>query len=619
MITSPRDHKRAFALLSVLGLITVLTLLLSALIGNNQSAFHLLRQGQAQDRLDRTENTVFAYCRMKLEHDFTWGRDSFSGTVTEMGQLTVVEEPDATGTSVTQSLRGVDLSNNTEFEVELCNNLSGEVTLSEDLDSRLRDGVPPGFCRLRITSFIDTKQRRVEVMTRNPGLIGAGLLSNGKLSVAADGFRMYTKDPVKNQVRSLADIDLDGMGDLFFDPLSTAPPAGASSHDPVVWSGGATRFRDAGSGDWKDRDDFNAQTSQALREEKFREHARASFEIPEVDLSEIAEVTGPGDSTKETRNLDSGVYEFQQTTMNGDVVRILARRQSPNGTSMSTSQGAIERFWYFSEADRGPGYPTPSQVAARINAPSSATGSDHKGNQRVQINADGGATLDLLNRNIVLDERYNFQVDGDFGIRAKQISGAFASHAKLSLIFADPRTISSNGTVSITDNVTAAEESQRHHGDLRSTSGRIHIEGDIAGSATLAAEGDVNLELSRFNDTSGNSCVDFSIFSGGDVTFNPPDITQGGGSNYVSQDEITVTGLIYAKGAIDLDLGQYKDSPTKRRFNMEGAIVAGSGDLNISNVSELNLVYNPQFVDRILAGRLRDNQRRIEVTGWKPL
>lgn len=613
-----RKTHRAFALLSVLGLIAVLTLLLGALVANNRSAFYLLKQGQSQDRLDRTENSVFSYCRMKLENDYRWGRDSFDGDVTEVGQLTVVEEADSTGGSSIQKLRGTDISNKTEFEVEVCNNLTGEVALSEELDSGLRDGVPPGFCRLRITSRTDSKQHSVEIMTRNPGLVGAGLLSTGKMSVEAEEFKMYTKDPVKNQVRSLTDIDLDGMGDLFFEPYSANPPTGTSSQDPVVWAGGHTRFKDSGTGDWKGRHDFDSQTSRDLRGEKFRENARATFEVPDVNLNEIAEVTGPGDTSKETKTLDSGVYEYQQTTIGGSVVRVLARRQSLSGVSMASSQGPIERFWYFSEANAGPGYPTPSQVANVIHAPNSAIGTDHKGDQRVEINSGGGATVDLLNRNIVLDDQYNFRVDGDFGIRAKHISGAVASDAKLSLIFANPNSIDSQGTASVLNNATIAEESQRQHGDLRSTSGRIHIEGDIAGSATLAAARDVNLELSRFNDASGNSSVDFSIFSGGDVTFSPPDITQGGGRSYISQNEITVTGLIYAKGSIDIDLGQYRDNPAKRKFNMEGAIVAGSGELKMSNISELNLVYNPKFVDRILAGRLQDNQRRIEVTSWRP-
>jgi hypothetical protein len=146
--------------------------------------------------------------------------------------------------------------------------------------------------------------------------------------------------------------------------------------------------------------------------------------------------------------------------------------------------------------------------------------------------------------------------------------------------------------------------------------------------------------LGRFFDPDGNSDVNFSVFSEGSVSIKPPPIKEDvdnrevdvyfneegeetvvveekGGVNCAEQN-LRFTGLIYAAENVDIDLQDTLNEPDQRRnLFVEGSIVAKNGHLRFFNANHLELIYNPQFVDRLLPSLLREGQRRIEVTGWR--
>lgn len=657
------SRKSGFALITVLGLVTVLTLLLGALMGTNRTAFGMLRHSQAKDRIDRTVSSVFSYCRFRLEHDIKWGKDDFSATASETwGQLRLRQVRGSGGP--VQTLEGEDLANSTRFRVTVCNNLKtdGEVAVLKDvLEGSRRQGVPVGFCRLRIDVEGDGYLEGAEVMVRNPGLVSGVCLANDGMEIEANEMDFVTRDPIKNQARSTGYTRLTGMRNFFEgtevgagEAIQRALDSGEATRDnPVIWSNQATRFA-LGGDTPASREDFKrANPGLNLKEQRFVDNSEALFDIPDVGMDGLLEVAYSNGDEKPVQKIPSGVYQFEQfsqTDANGSRnIRVLTRRSTVPGAALDSASGPIERFWYLDESSGGK--LSTAEVAAKIGAPAGVGSMQTSG--YVSINgADGKAKADMLSRRMVLDEDYNFEVDGDFALigsaprTGQNPTGDMdLRQVNPSLYFGEPGEIQDEGAwnVGAAANTTNDEESgSREKGSLRAF-GKLHIQGDINGSTTIAASDDVTLEMSRFYDPLGNTEVNFSVFSEKNVSILPPpifeevddrtvdelsgevqDVVVGYDENgnpiaykNVSENNLRFTGLIYAGENVTIDLQDTRTQPDElRSLFVEGAIVAKRGNLNITNAKTLSLVYNPQFVDRLLPGLNHQGQRRVEVTGW---
>lgn len=641
-----------FALISVLALVTVLTIMLGALMGTNRTAFGMLRVSAARDRMDRTLTSVYSYCRFRLEHDYRWGKDDFAGRgPVEWGHLRLTEVR-GSGGAATQILKGEDRENKIEFSVEICNNLrdDGEVaTLKDVKQGDPRSGVPVGFCRLRVAVEGDGQVEGAEIMVRNPGLVSGVCLANECLEIDADRLELFTKDPLKNQARSLGITQIRGARNFLEGSTFNAGPAlsqelaaGFTSRDnPVIWSGGDSQFALAGES-LAGRQDFkDSHPNLAFKDQRFVDDSQSLFDIPDVGLDGLLDVTRADGSSKPVQSIPAGVYRFEQVTANGNIVRVLTRRGAPTGDNPAS--GPIEKFWYMDEGTTNIGADALSDI---LGAPH-GVGVLHEETDYVSING-GAAKVDLLNRRMVLDEAYNFEVDGDFAL----IGSAPATsdnptgdndlrQVNPSLYFGDPNRIAdvSNFSVGAAANQTNTAEK----GSLE-VRGKLYVQGDISGSTTLAASDDIKLEISRFFDPRGNSEVNFSVFSEKNVAILPPPILEDADDRQVndatgrvedvilgylpdgkpikainvSEKDLRFTGLIYAGEGVKIDLQDTRaEDGSRRNLYVEGAIVAKRGHLDISNAEELRLVYNPQFVDRLLPNLTKAGQRRIEVTGWR--
>jgi hypothetical protein len=651
-------RKTGFALISVLALVSVLVIMLGALMGTNRTAFAMLRVSQSGDRMDRTISSVYSYCRFQLEHDYRWAKE-FEGSSGDWGQLRWTE---LAGHGDVQTLVGYDTANSASFAVEVCNNLKndGEVAVLKDVqeEGSRRASVPTGFCRLEIKVDGGGPLEGVEVMTRNPGLIGGVCLANACLEIDSRDLDLLTKDPIKNQARSLGVTRLTGLENFMGGSGIAAGPVlqgsldrGETTRDnPVIWSGTPNEFRRDDSEDFQTRQPFkDSHPTLPFKDERFVDESRSLFDIPDVRLDGLLEVTTAAGNPKPVQQIDPGIYRFEQASFNGRNVRVLTRRAAdPNAASDSTS-GRIEQFWYMAEGQPNPDVST---VAGLIGADSSAQGVLHEDTSYVAINGGGGAVADLLNRRMVLDERYNFEVDGDFSLigsapvtEQNPDGDTDLRQVNPSIFFGDPERIANSGNFNVagaanTTNTGASAEK----GSLRAQ-GRIHIQGDVSGSTTIAAKGDVTLEIGRFFDPEGNSETNFSVFSENNVSILPPPILEDADDRVVDENghaqdrilgylpdgspiyainvaekDLAFTGLIYAGQNVKIDLQDTRNEPGSRRnLLLEGAIVAKEGHLDILNADKLRLVYNPQFVDRLLPGVATTGQRRIEVTGWRAI
>lgn len=641
---------KGFALIAVLGLVTVLFILVGALMGTNRTAFSMLKVSQASDRMDRTISSVYSYCRFRLEHDYRWGKEAFAeGDPVEWGHLRVTEI--ASGAGDIQSVVGYDQENQCSFAVEVCNNLrtDGEVATLRDIrGGDPRQGVPVGFCRLEIKVESAGRLEGVEVMVRNPGLVGGVCLANDSLVIDAQQLDMLTRDPIKNQARSLGETRLTGLSN-FLQGQSTSEADdyendrdNISERDPVIWSGTANLFRTGEGEEYQRRDPFKRDhASIDFQDQRFVDESRSLFDIPDVELDDLTEVTFADGTPKPEQSIPAGIYRFEQV---GDPpIRVMTRREA--GGNLEAVDTPVEKYWWAAETGSTV---TNAQVASLIGA-NPSVGEQHvitadASTRYISINSGGAAKVDLMNRRVVLDEAYNFEVNGDFSLigSAPVTEGNPNGDMDLrevnpAIYFADPDQVALTSNFNVSEAANLADRSPEK-GSLRAQ-GRINIQGDISGSTTIAARGDLTIATGRFYDAEGNSEVNFSLFSEHDVRFLPPPILEqaddrvvddGSGTVVdtngqstieavnVSEQDIRFTGLIYARNNVFLDLQDTRsEAGTRRDLRLEGAIVAKQGQLEIHNAGDLELIYNPQFVDRLIPSVATAGQRRIEVTGWR--
>lgn len=641
-------RRSGFALITVLALVTILTLLLGALIGNNRTAFQLLKVTQAQERMDRSLASVYAHCRERLESDYRWGQGKWKKDVQQWGGLKVVQTP---GDDDLKVLTGTDSVNNCRFKVLFVNNLKsdGEVALLKDMEEGKRHHeVPSGFCRFDIRVEANGQTSGAEITARNPGLIGASLLANGELTLDCSDFDMLTKDPVKNQARSLKDTHLTGARNFLEgdnSPGSSIPHS--SSDNPIVWSGNSTEFRLNKNENFQAREPFkNAHRSLDFQDERFIDDARTEFDIPDVKLDELADVKmANGDGKGPKHKIPSGQYRFEQYALNGGLVRALTRRKTSSNSDLQHPTGPVDEYWWaFEPGPTTTVNPGDGAVANLFQAdPSQGSSYGLEAYATINPNGSGGARADLKNRRLVLDEEYNFEVDGDFSlIGHSPVNGNDDLRQVIpALYFGDPKTLGQTADFTVGGAVNTVVRSAEK-GSLEAKNGRIHIQGDISGSATIAATGDVSIQPSRFYDNEGNSDVNFSVFSEGNVSLLPPPILEnyddriiednvvkvvgengskkyeGVGDLNISENHLKFTGLIYAKGEVLLDMQDtVAEVGSRRSLTVEGAVVSRGGNLTVKNADKLKIIYNPQFVDRFAPSLSNTSQRRIEVTGWK--
>ena len=641
---------RAFALIAVMALTAVLVLLLGALVGTNRTAFGLLRFTQSKDRIDRTLNSVYSYCRFRLEHDFRWGKEPFEGRQLSWSQLKVTER---SGSGEVRTLVGEDSENGTRFEVKLVNNLrsDGEVAILADMVAdRERRGVPVGFCRLEIAVEADGQVDGAEVMVRNPGLVGAVCLSSDDLDLHSQSLAMITRDPVKNQARSDKSTLVTGMANFLRGDNVAAKSVGEfSDADPVFWSGDTARFRDSRGQSYQGRRQYK-ETHPAFKDERFLDGSEALFGLPQFGVEDLAQVRAADGSAKRTEKIRPGVYRFEQYGLANGRLRVLTVRDLGPSGDPGRADGAIREFYYMNELDPG-GAPASNDTIARLVgapasmgteyvSPSEAEIQDQPMKRYAQVNSGGGAYVDLRNRRFVLDEAMNFEVDGPLGVIGSSpptsdnpLGDDDLRQVNPAIYFGDPERIAKTDNYSVEGAATVSARSAEK-GSLR-TSGPLTIQGDISGSTTLASGGDVTIRPGRFFDPQGNSEINFSVFSEGDVRLLPPPILEDAEDRVVTVDgevsilanqgvnvsekDLKLTGLLYAQGSVKIDLQDtVRDDSVENRRNLviEGSVVARRGGVSVVNGDHLELVYNPQFVDQLLPDVARRG-RRIEVTGWR--
>lgn len=681
---------RGFALIAVLAVVTLLMLLLGALIGTNQTAFSLLRGSQAAERSRRTIDSAVAYCRAQLEQDYRWGKAFSSERQGTWGDLQW-KELASSPTDKVVVLKGRDRANQTDFQVEICNNVldNGEVAVLKDVqdEGKKRLEVPAGFCQLKVSVGSGGRFQGANILVRNPGLIGAAAIASELIDIEAHEFDLRTMDPIKNQVRSLKNSSWAGsLGFLEGKPSTARIAADENLHDPnisqsdpVVWSAGAAGFRDFGQDmtDEKDRMGFKqSHLDLDFKEERFIDDAKSLFDIPDVGFDDVtASVRVSADKDGRTEeSIPPGLYRFEQIGYEGGRFRVLTKRPAGGEDIGHVGSRPVEKFWWTYEPDSGETPPSAASLEGSLRGLLGAGGPSAQSTmydlgmrdsqKYVSINssASGGsghAQVDLLNRRVVLDDQYTFKVAGDFSLIGsapktdendkgdddlRQVNPA--------VYFGDATAVGEAGDFTGVGKAANATLKSANSSGVLMAEGRLHIQGDITGKGVvLAAGGDLSLEPGRLSGSEGDTSADFSLFSDRSISIKPPPILEdidSRASNLdgtidaagkskainVSEHSINLTGLIYAKDNVVIDLQDTKTNKPSlwgndmeggkkslpyRKLRLEGAVVARTGKISVRHAQLLRLIYNPQYVDQLLPRDKLTSRCRFEVTSWREM
>ncbi len=584
--------KKGIALFSVMVMTGLLMLLLGAFMQVNQQQFGLVNNDQSHLAASEAARSAMDYCTYRLEHHRQWGSSPFEGRV-DSGTAGLLEVREVRNS---HRLEGRVVQSDTNFEVTLLNNIDGTAQ---------RDGVPVGFCRLRINAWRGTALVRREAMLGTAPLFDAAVISSRRINVDSQTLTVASTDPLRNRLRSKGDI----MVPTYEGQFNFSAPADATERG-VLW---AREGISMGSHDLTDED----EAARAVRATggRFMPEADTHYEV--YDL-QIDEVRAPETSV----TIQPGVYIFNRQTVTYEsddgprsvVVPVLQRRDWAVNDEGYVEGGDLREAWYLTSslpADADSDWITLYNDLPEegLHPMTSNTFSLDAGVQ-VHFNSLDPRFDGVDPPSLVLNSDVNLHVNGDFGV------ASWDADYHPTLIFRDPET----GEVGVDSagRTVSGSITTRSTGDRP---GSIMIEGAILGNGKLLADGDVTLK-NTFAAVSTDEASDLSIFAGGSVNIRPrraawrdeETVFEGG---LEDRDASTAfRGLIYARQDVIIDAAD--SGAGTADVYVEGAVVAREGKVKVTNARNVAFKYNPDYLDTILTPRIGDRVR-LERAVWKEL
>ncbi|MCA9792579.1 MAG: hypothetical protein KC910_12320 [Candidatus Eremiobacteraeota bacterium] len=441
----------------------------------------------------------------------------------------------------------------TQYEVVIHNNIEGTAE---------SDGVPPGGCRLDISVDRGSLSQKRQVLLYTAPLYDSSAVSTHNINFDANQLNVASTDPTRNFIRSKQSIHAPAPSQVDFQPAPN------SSEKGVLWANGGIHL---GSKNMEDPTDLQAAVTTTKG--RFLPRSKTYYEVHDLQRSEV-QVAG------QEVTINPGIYVFTQR----NVTYINAQNEQA-----TASVNALERRAY-AVVD---GHLEPGDVQ-ELWYYNGSLPNNYDSDEWVSLNGDlavGHAvnTLDfyidptnlvaanLSTATVSVSANVNLKVDGDFGV--------FSQNANQvpSVQFLD-----------------GDWDGQVDRGSI-SASGEITIEGNVFGSGKLLADGSVSL-YPNYADIEGDTKSDLSIYSGNNVNVRTPD------AGFLS--DLAFRGLVYAKNDIDIHAGG-------RSISVEGAMVSQGGDLSVHNANNINLKYNPAYLDTIVK-KLPGGRVQLERGVWIP-
>lgn len=454
-----------------------------------------------------------------------------------------------------------EVSDTTSIEGEIPD-LKGRFTV--DIRNQLAGG--PETVELTIVASSGSRSRTVEVTLREAPVYDSGAATSGDLLINANRWIVGSTDPYRNIVRAQGTISAPHESALDFVGVTNA--GGDTGTDKgVLWSEGEIFLAAPRSvTDPTVMQSAVSSTGGRFLPETETGHQIYPLDIDRVNMPSSTASVAPGDYVFGELTASFETYDQVGDTGFPDYSPVYAwvqhTRQIPG---LERVVGGTQDYWY-NQLDL---------PAGLRNLDFSGMGSAVPHPQVTDVFAiAGNMYADIDNPTLRLDAGGTITVDGDFGVRSADGPVNFDLSGTL---WSDQPALVATGT--------------------------IRVQGPVDGMGVLVAEGgDVDIDINAANVAPGQ--MGLTIFAGNDVLLETATVGP--------VDNVLFNGLVYAEH----DFRFTNSTGTLQNLRIEGALVARTGNIEISGVDELDFTYNPDFLELLLED-LPDDNTVLEVVLWK--
>ena len=568
--------KRGIALVIVLTVASVVVMMTGAFVMANSANFNSLGASQRQREADLVTQSAIQFIYYQMEIDQTFGRDPFKTAEPiklEGGGLRVERVPDKSfaqlkGALLDESGTGREPS----FTATIYNHL--------DLPATPRGAnpyVPADAVLIRVVGRSGTFNSTCDVLYRGEPLFDSSITANKLVALDSNNsIHIYSKDRSRNWLRSNGDIRLNGFAN---GNGSTELHKDDGGTQGVIWAKG---------------DIYSAGNSKGLEGKALADASLAAKGVlaPKSRLNHDIYKLTPDDLTVfksgETKGAQSwgamrpGTYSVDLSKVSwvdGDGIQSAYVKT----VSYTPPDGVGDKIVWYDGRKVGEQLILPQGWGVQSYR------SDPDGVVRLGGTSDlkPAMTFDFENNAFVADNS-SIRVDGDLRITSK-LDGVFP-------------------TIKL-------KSDEASSGVIKAVGGSISVQGTLTGGGALVADGDIKLMCNPNLKTGEETNVTADKSAG--VVLYGENVNIYGGSNKT----IEFKGLIYANNDVNMfggvkvvtsggDLNWVGTDDTLDTLNLQGAVVARSGGVNIAQTKDVNLTYDQEYLKKLTKG-MPDNRRRI--------
>ena len=590
-----------------MGAITLALLLLSAFLQSNRAFFSISRMDDERQACHEALLSLSEYLRFKFEEDRNWGQGEWKGpeivplsgsrVLFSLAKVPGGAPEDGHGLSGRRHLIGEGPEQEVKLHIAFSNNLDRdtgtEMEIFDENGRRAKEQVPAKTCFIRISARRGNYTEKAEVSLRRTAFFDSTLASSDGIDIKVKKFEdggdavvFNSRDPVRNQIRSGADIRLPHRRLLGFRANEGTPPPTKGT----VWSKGDVYFADS-----KRPEDIAATAREHNLE--IVSQAKNHYDIPELTADDIEVGSNPAG----TADLSGRKYIFTQAEVTYD---------RPDGSSNTLEMRVLKEI--------NPDTDVVETFHYNRNDINEVVGS-------VRINpkpGESGIIPDDLRGTARGDDE--FTVDGG-KIRVQMRGEDFVDNGVLTRVNSEPRmvlpkTAKVDGPFivkaddhNLVPTISFGDEETKGYLSAKED---INLEGYIKGGGKiLSREGSVHLRPNDV-DVESDERIELAVYAKKHVVIARPNNDQAENENSeAGAREFYFKGLIYAGQGFEFRA----DSRYNRRLVVEGAVVARNGKIDIDSQNGVRLIYNPAFLDDFLEKSALERKVQVEELSWRPI
>ena len=557
-----RRYHRGVALFLVLMITFVLTMLVGAFFGVNQSNLSTLAATYRRKEAMLAAETGLSFVQFQLEKDSTWSSGNIPAFNVAMTSQCVVSAPGGG-----QKIRGV-----------YDDGRSFETTVENHLEKPAMGQFPADAVQVTSTGSSGAFNVTLAVVLKGEPIYDSAASTNGKIAMqGTDDWEVASKDTIRNWVRANDDISTPDV------LTPTVPPAvqpkmkftSASSIKGVLWS-----RKDIYSGSTL----VDASKSQAMSVATngiVAPRSMVNYNLYDLQLTDLKVPGGGGVTT-----VPPGRYVVTETTAipikNVDhywgpvYVKTTQDDQPPRSLNCLTyypQDGSTPKV-YYAKSDL-------AAVADTAGVHPPTFGSEVPTGQ---LTLAPGFEYDFGAKKFTFKGNNQIQVDGDFTTGYEAPTGG----SQLPTIDPDIVFESTGGTGSPPTFVNVT-------GDFKVT-------GTVTGRGALATGGDMNFVADA--NLSASTTDPLVLYSGHDVTIDA-----------TGKPNVQFTGLVYARNKFTLKATPTPAVPKIDKIQITGALVARNGGIQMDAAKQAILTYDPAYLQQLTKG-LPNGRRRLSQMSW---